>query len=494
MRREKISGLDKFLSSMDVEIHNKDRFCRRKSTSNPVVHIDYSIFLDENHKVKENLLSLAEKTIREHDLRIYFIMLSWWGRGDQAEWTGKNLFENLMKFQKRGMCRLVLSYQAGGAPPSSLCRWCRRKKIPVLDVDSCSLVSKKGKIVIPEKAPGKAENMIKALKIIQQIEHKEKTPPEKVLILFLDDDYTQFHWLNYFMLFAPWVFSFLSKTGDSRLDNILKKVNKIGFIKSGSPRIILPYEIQDRIVRGLWKPLDYLGVSLAVVELAFSHQRFRSEEERKGIEELMVVLKNIRQSNKVFSPKTKLDLLGEDNNRMLEKIWREYIYRGGRVTQRLEAIFRYLSGRKHCRWLREFTFLLHGDQGAPLKTWLEFSPFSGYSLEISLLMQTVCDKNFEDYKVLNILGLPHSHQRSKELDIWNMLDTILFALDLSRVLYKDLSFKSLVSVYGFKQYYPMLDRFGDVTIHNPQPQRLKVYPPLKIMEIGGRSPEGHFFP
>ncbi|MFW6159640.1 MAG: hypothetical protein ACOC57_00695 [Acidobacteriota bacterium] len=483
MAREKISSLDTFLSRMDVEINNKERFCKRKSTSNPVVHIDYSAFLDDEHKIKENLFSLAEKTIRDLDLRVYFVMLSWWGRGDQAEWTGSNLFENLMEFQKRGMCRLFLSYQAGEAPPSSLYRWCRKKKIPVLDVDNSRLLSREGKVVVPEKAPGKAENMVKALKMIQQIENKEKNPPEKVLVLFLDDDYTQFHWMNYFMMFAPWVFSFLKKTGDEQVDAVLNKVKKIGFIKSGSPRIILPYEIQDRIVRGSWKPLDYLGISLALVELALSHQRFSSEEEKEGIEELISLLNKIRKSNQIFSPKNRLDFLGRSHNQRLERIWREYIYRGGRVTQRLEAIFRYLSGRRHCRWLREFTFLLHGDQGAPLNTWLEFSPFSGYALEIGLLMQTVCDKAFEEYQILNILGLPHSHQRSKELDIWNMLDTILFALDLSRVLYKDLSVKSLINVYGYQQYYPMLDRFGNVTIHTPHPQRLKIYPPLKLLDL-----------
>ena len=167
----------------------------------------------------------------------------------------------------------------------------------------------------------------------------------------------------------------------------------------------------------------------------------------------------------------------------MENVWQEYIYRGGRVTQRLEGIFRHRIYKNHCRWLRQFTFLLHGDQGAPLDSWLQFSPVGGYALEVSLLMQSVCDKAFEQHQVLNITGLPHSHLRSKDLAIWHMLDNILLAFDLIRVLYKDLAVRDFLSMYRYQRHFPMLDRYGNIIDHQPQYGGLKIYPPLKTLEI-----------
>jgi hypothetical protein len=98
-------------------------------------------------------------------------------------------------------------------------------------------------------------------------------------------------------------------------------------------------------------------------------------------------------------------------------------------------------------------------------------------------MQSVCDKAFEQNQVLNIAGLPHSHQRSKDLAIWRMLDNILLAFDLTRVLYKDLSVRDFLSVYGYQRHVPMLDRFGNIIDHQPQYGRLKVYPPLNALYL-----------
>jgi hypothetical protein len=448
------------------------------------VNVDYSSFLDEQQRFKKVLTPLIQQTIQKHDLKIYFIMVSWYGRGEKARWTGSHLFKVLKKFQRQGLCELLLSYQEGDSEPSSLCAWCRRNNIEITYADQYQLVYREGnEIIIPKKAPGKAENVIKSVKWIESKSKKDSRSPNKVLAIFLDDDYTQQHWINYYLLFAPWVLSFVKKTGDEAVDQILKNIKRVSFIKSGSPRIILPYELQSEIVNGHVKPMDYLNVTQAIINLAISHQLFNLSREKEEMAELLASLQKIRDRGKIYTPQNRVNFLGEVLNYRLERIWREYIYRGGRVTQRLEGIFRQLSHKNHCRWLRQFTFLLHGDQGAPLSTWLEFSPFSGYALEISLLIQTLCDKAFEGQQVLNIIGLPHSHQRSKELAIWHMFDTILLAFDLSRIFYKDLSTHDFLARYGHKRYLPMIDRYGNVIQHAPQYGGMKIYPPLKSLEI-----------
>lgn len=422
--------------------------------------------------------------MRQQNLKIYFVMVSWWGRGDQARWTGGHLLNTLRKLQKEGLCDILLSYQQGDHKASSLCKWCSRRKIDVFYVDQYQLVSgDKKEVIIPKGAPGKAENVIKGIKLIERMVKKQGLSPKKVLVVFIDDDYTQYHWLNYFLLFAPWVLSFAKKTGDKEIDQKIGRIRRVSFIKSGSPRIILPFELQGQIVHGDRKPMDYLDVTLAVMELASTHQRFGLTREKEEIEELSSVLRKIRRKGQIYTPKGRAYFLGDKLNDRLENVWREYIYRGGRVTQRLEGIFRYLSRKSRYRWLRQFTYLLHGDQGAPLDSWLEFSPFGGYALEISLLMQAICDRAFQDRQIINVISLPHSHQRSKELAIWHMLDSILLALDLLRVFYGDLSVRNFLSLHKFQQRYPMLNRYGDVITHQPLYSGLRVYPPLKSLEI-----------
>ena len=64
-----------------------------------------------------------------------------------------------------------------------------------------------------------------------------------------------------------------------------------------------------------------------------------------------------------------------------------------------------------------------------------------------------------------------------------MLDNILLAFDLIRVLYKDLAVRDFLSVYGYQRQFPMLDRFGNIIDHQPQYGGLKIYPPLKTLQI-----------
>lgn len=478
------SRLEDFLAQKDIHLYSKERYVKKTSRKNPLVTVDYSDFLDKNHRIKSNLFPLVKNAIHQHALKIYFVMVSWWGRGEQARWTGSDLLTTLKKFQEYGFCEVYLSYQEGQAPPSGLCRLCRSQNIPVFYVDKYQLAACDSQdIIVPKASVGKAENVMKCVKLIQQMAESQGQPLDKILVIFVDDDYTQYHWLNYFLLFVPWVLSFSKETGDKKLDQLIEKIKKVGFIKSGSPRVILPYELQEQLVRGDIKPMDYLEVNLAVIDLALTHHRFGLAKDREKINELISYLREIKKNKQIFAPKNRSCFLDPALNETLEKIWREYIYRGGRVTQRLESIFRYLSHKDHYRWLREFTYLLHGDQGAPLDTWLEFSIFGGYALEISILLEAVWDRAFEDRQVLNIVSLPHSHQRSKDLAIWNMLDSIHFSFDLLRVLYGDLSVKNFLSVYKYQHNYPMLNRFGDVIRYQPQYKGIKIYPPLKTLAL-----------
>ncbi|HDT11806.1 MAG TPA: hypothetical protein ENN58_03615, partial [bacterium] len=236
--KEKKPSLEKFLKQRDIQLYAKERFIRRASRRNPLVKVDYSIFLDENHRFKKFLFPLVKDIIQQHNLKVFFVMVSWWGRGDEALWTGSHLLNTLRGFEKKGLCEVYLSYQEGNYEPSSLCRWCQKKKIETFFVDRFQLASgQNNEIMIPYEMPGKAENVMKSLKLIEKKAKQMNFSPKKTLVIFVDDDYTQYHWLNYFLLFAPWVLSFAGKTKDVAIDQALAKIKNISFIKSGSPRI-----------------------------------------------------------------------------------------------------------------------------------------------------------------------------------------------------------------------------------------------------------------
>lgn len=64
---------------------------------------------------------MVKEIIQQKELNIYFVMVSWWGRGDQARWTGGRLLNVLKKFKREGLCEIYLSYQEGDHKPSSHC-------------------------------------------------------------------------------------------------------------------------------------------------------------------------------------------------------------------------------------------------------------------------------------------------------------------------------------------------------------------------------------
>jgi hypothetical protein len=313
--------LEQFCQQKEIQLYNRERFVRRTSRKNPMVNVDYSIFLDKNHKIKKDLLILVKEIIRQHDLRIYFVMVSWWGRGDQALWTGSHMLKTLKQFEKQGLCEVFLSYQEGDQKPSSLCQWSQRRNIGIFYVDRYRLVTHRKKhVIIDTCVPGKAENVIKSIKLIEQKTSKEGFPPKKVLVIFVDDDYTQYHWLNYFLMFAPWVLSYGNRTKDPAIDQMIKKVKRISFIKSGSPRIILPYEIQGKIVNGQVKPMTYLDVTQAIINLAATHQRFGLDNNKEELNELVALLQRIKKGGQIYAPKNKASLLGEQLNERLERL------------------------------------------------------------------------------------------------------------------------------------------------------------------------------
>jgi len=55
--------LEQFLKQRDIQLCSRERFIRRASRKNPLVTVDYSQFLDENHKFKKDILLFADEVL-----------------------------------------------------------------------------------------------------------------------------------------------------------------------------------------------------------------------------------------------------------------------------------------------------------------------------------------------------------------------------------------------------------------------------------------------
>lgn len=475
-----------FLKKNNIVVFSEEEYFKRRALErNPVINVHMLDFLDKNQRLKKKIAYLVKEGVEKLGLKIYFVMVSWWGRGDQATYTGSFLLQTLLKFQKQGLVKCYLSYQRGkDKDPSGLYKWCRKKKIPILDVDDYEVV-KGDEVIIPKFASGKTENVIKALLLIDQEIKKQGIDPEKVFIVFVDDDYTHFHWLNYWLMFAIWVLSFFDKTSDKQIDRLLRKIRKISFVKSGSPRLNLPYELQERIMDGSLAPLDYLGVAFSIIDLALSHERFFGYENRKKeIRQLISVLTKLKKKKDIiFSPYNLDYFLTSDQIELLRTFWEHYISVGGRVTFRLKSLYFYLRDDPYFRWMEKFTYNLHGDQGAPLTVWKKLCLIQGYGLEIAVLYQLLSDEKFKGQQIINVITLPHSHQRQKDLAVLQMRDDIYLGLDLLRVLYRRLSMFRFLEKYKITYWQQVVDKFGLVFEREAKHENLLLFPPLEKMKI-----------
>lgn len=413
-----------------------------------------------------DLIQLVTDTIRQEDLRIYFGMLSYHGRGNAALYTGLNVFESLESYRERWKLTFFLGYQ--GNRETSLCKKLKEKGISIFLNDQVQLEDKDGNILVAYDEPGKAANCIKSLKMIQSEANKHRLNTRKTFVVFVDDDYVMQDSLTYLMMIISWVLSFVSPqiTREKELQRLIENCQKVGFVKNGSSRLQFSRQVTREIIYGEKPVMSYRDflIELLKREIRELGERFEREEKKstveKMIKELSLMKTAIRQLEKVpseviMTPDNFSSVLSVFEKRtqrsckMIKELLQRKVRLGGRVTSLLTTLFLRHSEKPLLLWLSEFTYLLHGDQGMSLYSWLRMFFGRGYAIEISLLVQVLLDRQFQDYKVINIISNPHIHQSQQDMNVDRMRDTILSSLDIFRLLYGE------AMPYDFLQRYDM---------------------------------------
>jgi hypothetical protein len=413
-----------------------------------------------------NLVQLVTETIRQEDLRIYFGMLSYHGRGNASLYTGLNVFESLEPYRERWRIAFFLGYQ--GNRETSLCKKLRERGVSIFLNDQVQLEDKEGNILVVYDEPGKAANCVKSLKMIQSESNKHRWNTRKTFVVFVDDDYVMQDSLTYLMMIISWVLSFVSPqiTKEKELQKLIDNCQKVGFVKNGSSRLQFSRQVTREIIYGEKPVMSYKDflIELLKREIREHGERFEREEKKSAVEKMIKDLSQmktaIRQLEKVpsevvMTPDNFSSVLSifekrtQRSCKMINELLQRKVRLGGRVTNLLSTLFLRHSEDPLPLWLSEFTYLLHGDQGMSLYSWLRMFFGRGYAIEISLLVQVLLDRQFQDYKVINIISNPHIHQSQQDMNVDRMRDTILSSLDIFRLLYGE------ARLHDFLQRYDM---------------------------------------
>lgn len=414
--------------------------------------------------IHPKLMNLVTDTIKREGLKIYFGILSYQGRGDDALHTGFNVFELLKPYQKEWGFKFFMAYQ--GLKKTTLCTKVQEIGGTVFMNDKVELLNKNGEVVVPYNEPGKSANLVKSLKLIQREVEESRGSLEKSMVVFLDDDYVMNDALSNLMMIMPWVLSFVqeSVTNEKRLQKVIKLCEGAGFVKKGSARLQFSRRVLREVMYGKKEVMNYRDflIELLKGEIRNLGERFEQEEREKIVEKMIKELSQIKDAIRlleqlppevVITPDNITSVLtyAGDKSKKCSNLIKNYLEKrivlGGRVTTLLTTIFLRQSERTLFRWLSEFTYLLHGDQGAPLSHWLKMSFGRGYAIEISILVQLLLDKRFQNHKVINIIANPHIHQSQQDLNVAYMRDTILSTLDLLELLYGEASSLDFIKRY-----------------------------------------------
>jgi len=183
---------------------------------------------------------------------------------------------------------------------------------------------------------------------------------------------------------------------------------------------------------------------------------------------------------------------GRSSN-LIKKYLQRKVRLGGRVTSLLTTLLLRYSEDPLLLWLSKFTYLLHGDQGASLSHWLNLSFGRGYAIEISLLIQVLLDRRFQDLKVINVISNPHIHQSQQDVNVDLMRDAILSSLDLFRLLYGEITPLDFAKRYdigdtGRKRILRYPDGRIDFDEQLLHLEKNPLIPPLKGLVLTGESP------
>lgn len=231
---------------------------------------------------------------------------------------------------------------------------------------------------------GKTENILQVLK---NIFDRNLLPADRQFVTFLDNDYSVYDPVNAQSIYLPWVFNKGAAHGAGR-DQL--------YVKGGGMRYRLEKSFQERL------PLR--DIPLTFFDLCSESLQFAGQES----DELLKPFEGSILAPSVFEKRHDPVAVS-----MLESALSQTTRQGARSSRGLSCYLQAHRDNPIAKYLSEFTFLLHGDQGTSLANWMAASLMPGYGLELAFLQSAMQNKGSV---VINSMGLPHAHHPKDEAE------------------------------------------------------------------------------
>ena len=417
-----------------------------ESAEAKVVNLAMTDFLVDDFVFDEQLEQLVVDTVIREQLKIYCGIVSYDGRGSSALTTGGNTLNNLKKLEKKGCLTRFLSYQGDRNHPSPLCRYAMDEGVKVYFVDGVSVFDSQNRLLLGRKARGKTENILKFLLMLDQEVKSAGTDPQKVFVLFLDDDYTLLDDRAHCILMAAWVLSF-AESKENRLAKLTSQCKNVTFVKNGGVRIHMPEYLSRRIINGEIPVLrDYRSLLIAALRLEIDQNRHAANQDVPRLKNMIGTLEAL-PANLILTPENLPKIVNAEEIQLIRRIMKRYFYAGGRVTKPFTRKHVHEAENFLSNWLGSFTYILHGDQGTTLDNWLSINLGQGYAFESSVIIQLLMDEKYADQRIADIRNMPHAHQPQEQPQVDGMEDLVNLVTEALRVYYNNWEVNAFIARY-----------------------------------------------
>lgn len=336
-----------------------------------IVHFSIDKHLvDAAGELEGEALSLLANTIEIHDLNVVVAVLSHRGSEPARLRVSSQLLSQLVKtFHEFPRVQLLWSMQ--GSPPLHWREELVPKSVVALEHSADRLMHHDGHFV--ECGSGKSEHLLMLVRYLLDAGY----PSEDTFLVVLDDDYAVYDAVNVLGLFAPWV-----------LGRIGTDWPVVGYTKGGGARVVPPLSLLTEIRDGKVNQLTFGQLCKTVA--AQCGGDISPQLERQ-----------------IITPEY-LNALPPEETTHVRLGLRDLCRSGGRNSVALSTYLASVRDNPLATSLRQFSFLLHGDQGATLSNWAALELGTGFSLELSFLMGALT-RSHTTQTVCNVITLPHSH-------------------------------------------------------------------------------------
>ena len=453
---------------------------KNETNQGKIVNLSMNHFLTADFNFNPEIEKVVSETIHREGLFIYTGIVTYEERGDSALATGGNTFNNLKNLEQQGLITRFLSYQGNREKPSLLCKFALEENIKVYFVDEIKVVDEDNNILLDKKARGKTENILKFLIMLNEEIRAVNINPQKVFVLFLDDDYTLLDERAHYILIASWVLSFV-KSASMEIGALISSCQGVGFVKNGGVRIHFPPYLANRILRGEVIK-NYRALIIEAIKLDVDLGEAEAEASLSSLYGLIKRIENL-PSDLILTPENLPLVVAHEELILIRNIMKKFFYSGGRVTKPYTRKNVHESENYLNDWLGKFTFILQGDQGTTLKNWSLMKLGQGYAFDSSILIQFLMDEQFEDQSIVDILNTPHAHQPQEQPKVEGMEELIKLDTETLSVYYGNWDVDSFIARYQKRTRVSWLAD-GRYLRTKVQPEKgILFYPPTSKLKI-----------